>query len=44
MRKVVSIEFNDNEAKLWEKLTRMKDKHYRTYQNEIKAIIERVEE
>ena len=44
MRKVISIEFNDNEMKLWEKLTRMKESHYRTYQNEIKAIIECAEE
>ncbi len=44
MRRVVSVEFGDGEEELWDKLTRLKSKHFRTYQNEIKAIIDSSEE
>ena len=44
MRRVVSVEFSDGEKELWNKLTRLKNKHFRTYQSEIKAIIDSSEE
>ena len=44
MRRVITLEFGDNDTELYDKLNRLKDAHFRTQQGEIKALIEQAEE
>lgn len=44
MRRVITLEFGDNELELYEKLNRLKDSHFRTQQGELKSLIEQAEE